>query len=475
MKTLRHRRKRQGDFLSSVVFLSSDLAAITTAFVLSYEIRFNWLQNLFQVEPPDFTRYLFVLPVVAFIFIVTFRQKQIYVFDILRRRLDEIVILFKSVITAGILLMALTFLYRDFSYSRAFFAIDLILSFFTLCLFRHASYQFDGFLRLATKTRVRILIMGANRSARQIIRRIDRNYRNRYEVVGVLTGGKSHGEKHFEQAPILGSLEDVFKKMTQLNVDEIILTVSDFTDENLTELVLKCENELVTFLKIPDLFGIFTSGVDIHYIDNVPLIGLKKSPLEKFMNRFAKRSFDLITASVGVILLLPVYFIISILIKMTDGGPVFYRQDRTGIDGRSFYIYKFRTMRVDAESKSGPVWAVSNDQRVTAIGKFLRRFNLDELPQLFNVLSGEMSIVGPRPERPHFVGKFRDEVPRYMARHKIKSGITGWAQVNGFRGNTSITERTKYDLYYYENWSLFLDIKIILLTLFSSKGFQNAY
>lgn len=475
MKTLRHRRKRKGDFLSSAIFLISDISAISAAFVVAYLARFDWLQNFFQKEPPDFNRYLYVLPVVITIFIATFRQKQIYVFDTLRRRLDEIGILFVSIVIAGILLMALTFLYRDFSYSRTFFALHLILSFILICFFRHLAYWLDGVVRLATGTRVRILVMGANRSARQIIRRINKSYRNRYEVVGVLTGGKSHGEKHFEQAPIVGTLEDVFKKMPHLNADEVILTVPDFPDEKLTELFLKCENEMISFLKIPDLFGIFTSGVDIHYIDNVPLIGIKKSPLDKFTNRLLKRSFDLAASISGVILLSPVYAVIAVLVKITDGGPILYRQDRTGMDGRSFFMYKFRTMRVNAESASGPVWAVANDQRVTAFGKFLRRFNLDELPQLFNVLHGEMSIVGPRPERPHFVGKFRDQVPRYMARHKIKSGITGWAQVNGFRGNTSIAERTKYDLYYYENWSLFLDIKIILLTLFSPKGFQNAY
>jgi len=475
MKTLKHRRKRMGDLLSSVVFLSSDMAAVSAAFVLAYLARFYWLQNFFQQEPPDFNRYLYALPAVVIIFIATFRQKQIYVFDILRRRLDEITILFKSVITAGILLMALTFLYRDFSYSRIVFGIHFILSFVLLCVFRHIAYQVDGLIRFTTGTRIRILIMGANRSARQITRRINRSYRNRYEVVGVLTGGKLHAEKHFEQVPILGELSDVFKLMTQLSVDEIILTVTDFPDDQLTDLFLKCENELIAFLKIPDLFGIFTSGVDIHYIDNVPLIGIKKSPLDKAVNRIFKRLFDVVAACAGVILLIPAYLIIAVLIKLSSKGPVFYRQNRTGMDGRSFFIYKFRTMRVGAESKSGPVWATANDQRVTAIGRFLRRFNLDELPQLFNVISGEMSLVGPRPERPHFVGKFRDEIPRYMARHKIKSGITGWAQVNGFRGNTSISERTKYDLYYYENWSLFLDIKIIFLTLFSQKGFQNAY
>ncbi|MBI4388405.1 MAG: exopolysaccharide biosynthesis polyprenyl glycosylphosphotransferase, partial [Candidatus Omnitrophica bacterium] len=201
-------------------------------------------------------------------------------------------------------------------------------------------------------------------------------------------------------------------------------------------------------------------------------IGLKKSPLDKMGNRILKRLFDILSSVTCVIFLSPIFLIISTIVKLIDWGPIFYRQERIGMDGRSFLIWKFRTMKVDAEKLTGPIWAAKDDLRTTKIGKFLRKFNLDELPQLVNVLRGEMSLVGPRPERPHFVGQFRTDVPRYMARHKIKSGITGWAQVNGFRGNTSIQERTKYDLYYYENWSLALDLKIIFLTLFA---FKNAY
>ncbi len=472
MKTLKHRRKQKGDFVSYVLFVSSDAIAILIAFACAYRMRFGLLSHFFKRESPEFSWYLWVLPVVVAIFLIVFRQKQIYIFDILRRRLDEIILIAKAISIAAIILMAATFLYRDFSYSRSVFLLHCFFSFFFVCFFRHITYRLDGAVRIGMGTRTRVLIMGTNRSARQIIRRINRSYRNRYEVIGVLSGGRLAEEKHFESVPILGNLDDIFQKTNGIEADEIILTVPDFPGEKLTELFLKCENELITFLKMPDLFGIFTSGVDVHYIDDVPLIGIKKSPLDKMSSRFLKRSFDLAGSILCLFLLAPALSIISILVKCSSAGTVFYRQERIGIDGRSFLIFKFRTMRLDAESKTGPVWASKNDQRTTPAGRILRKFNLDELPQLWNVLKGEMSLVGPRPERPHFVGQFRADIPRYMARHKIKSGITGWAQVNGFRGNTSINERTKYDLYYYENWSLALDLKIVFLTFFA---FKNAY
>lgn len=472
MKTLRHRRKRKGEFVSYVLFVGADLSAFLLAFISAYYLRFRFLKDYFPQEPPDFELYLNALPFMIAVFLLAFRQHQIYVFDILRRRLDEIALIFRAIIVSAVVIMAVTFLYRDVSYSRIVFILDCIFCFFYVCIFRHAAYALDGWLRSKMGTRIRVLIVGANRSSRQIIRRINRSYRNRYKVIGVLSSGQMAEEKHFEEVSVVGHMNDVIEKLSRYDIDEVILTVSDFSEDRLSELFLKCENEMITLLKIPDLFGIFTSGVSIHYIDDVPLIGLKKSPLDKMSNRFLKRSFDMIGSFLGLIVLSPALLLAAIMIKLQDGGPIFYKQNRIGMDGRSFFIYKFRTMTVNAEDKTGPVWATQNDQRTTKIGKLLRKFNIDELPQLWNVWRNDMSLVGPRPERPHFVGKFREDVPRYMARHKIKSGITGWAQVNGYRGDTSITERTRYDLYYYENWSLALDLKIILLTFFA---FKNAY
>ncbi|MBN1556741.1 MAG: exopolysaccharide biosynthesis polyprenyl glycosylphosphotransferase, partial [Lentisphaerae bacterium] len=212
--------------------------------------------------------------------------------------------------------------------------------------------------------------------------------------------------------------------------------------------------------------------MDVQSLDDIPLLGVSEWPLDRFWNRVRKRAADLGGASVGLLLAAPVIAAAAVLIKRSSPGAVFFRQERCGEKGRPFILYKLRTMRTDAEADSGPVFASENDPRRTRIGAFLRRYNLDELPQLWNVLKGDMSLVGPRPERPHFVEQFKADIGRYMWRHVSKPGLTGWAQVNGLRGNTSIAERIKYDLYYLENWSLAFDFKIIIRTFCARK---NAY
>ncbi|OQA56235.1 MAG: UDP-glucose:undecaprenyl-phosphate glucose-1-phosphate transferase [Candidatus Omnitrophica bacterium ADurb.Bin277] len=247
---------------------------------------------------------------------------------------------------------------------------------------------------------------------------------------------------------------------------------TNFSKETITEMVVACEDQMIEFKMGADTHGLIAQNVGVEYISDIPLLGFRPLPLDDPWNRFVKRTFDLTIAFSFGILFLPFGMILALMIKLMDRGPVFYHQERVGRDGRAFKVIKFRTMKADAEKETGPVWAKKDDDRRTWMGEFLRRTNLDEVPQLWNVIRGDMSLVGPRPERPHFVSQFRESVPRYMARHKVKSGLTGWAQVHGLRGNTSIHERVKYDLYYMENWSLLLDIEIIVMTLFA---FKNAY
>ena len=235
---------------------------------------------------------------------------------------------------------------------------------------------------------------------------------------------------------------------------------------------MECERRLADFHMVPDMFSLLTSRVDVQTLDGIPLLGVSRWPLDFFWNRAVKRLADLAGSLVGLLLFAPVMALAALAIRLTSPGPVFYMQERCGEKGQVFRIWKLRTMKVDAESESGPVWTVENDPRRTRVGGFLRRWNIDELPQFWNVLAGDMSLVGPRPERPHFVEQFKEDIQRYMQRHAHKPGMTGWAQVNGLRGNTSIHDRIKYDLFYLENWSLALDFKIILRTLVSTR---NAY
>jgi len=212
----------------------------------------------------------------------------------------------------------------------------------------------------------------------------------------------------------------------------------------------------------------------VEELEGLPVISLQQSPITGW-NRVLKRAMDLVLAALGLVLLSPLLGLIALLVRLTSPGPILYRQERMGLDGRSFQMYKIRSMRADAEAESGPVWAPPGDGRRTRIGRILRRFSLDELPQLWNVLVGQMSLVGPRPERPFFVQQFKTLIPQYMLRHKVKSGLTGWAQVNGFRGHTSLETRIEYDLYYIQNWSLALDVKILILTLYRAWQHRHAH
>lgn len=284
--------------------------------------------------------------------------------------------------------------------------------------------------------------------------------------------GTSLGVNSVEGVPVKGTLEDFTNIIETDKIEEVILTDLEVPRPKVINMVMECEKRMIEFRLVADLLGMITSQVDMRTIDGVPLLGLKETPLAEGYNRFIKRVLDVAISALGLVLFSPVFLVTAVLVKLNSPGPVFYLQKRIGEDGSRFTIIKFRTMIKNAEKGVGRVWAKKDDPRRTRIGAFLRRFNLDEVPQLVNVLKGEMSLVGPRPERPHFVGKFRESVPRYMSRHKIKSGVTGWAQVNGLRGNTSIEERTKYDLYYIENWSLAFDIKILFMSLFALK---NAY
>jgi exopolysaccharide biosynthesis polyprenyl glycosylphosphotransferase len=226
---------------------------------------------------------------------------------------------------------------------------------------------------------------------------------------------------------------------------------------------------------VPDLLEMMTSQVRIKELEGIPFIRVKTTPMGTW-NQILKRSFDLVVAALVLILISPFFVLLALLIKITSKGPVFYLQERIGLDGKTFRVIKFRSMKIDAEEVTGPVWARKDDPRTTFLGRFMRRFSLDELPQLINVLTGEMSLVGPRPERPHFVEQFKKEVPKYLDRHRVKTGMTGWAQVNGLRGaDVSIEERTKYDVYYVENWSLVFDLKIILKTIRAVLFGKDAY
>jgi Undecaprenyl-phosphate glucose phosphotransferase len=258
------------------------------------------------------------------------------------------------------------------------------------------------------------------------------------------------------------------------NLEALFIVLPTEKQRQLIDVVNSVEHRPVEMKFVPDIIGLISHNTSVSQMGEVPLINLRVLPLTEW-DLLIKRIFDLAASTVGLIVLSPLLLLLALLIKLTSPGPILYSQERVGYDGKTFMMHKFRSMRAGAEDKTGPVWAKPDDDRRTALGSFMRKYSLDEFPQLFNVIRGDMSLVGPRPERPFFVEKFRNQIPRYAARHKMKSGVTGWAQVNGWRGDTSIVERTKCDIFYIENWSLLLDIKILIRTALQVIFPRNAY
>ena len=279
---------------------------------------------------------------------------------------------------------------------------------------------------------------------------------------------------HLKQK-ILGKVSALAALIQKYEIQEVLIAVPTAEHKYLIRLIDICSEHEVAIKIIPDVFHLITGPVYIDDIQGLPFFGLKEEPLESTVNRFLKRSVDSVVSGIGLVVLAPILLFVALLIKLESKGPIFFKQERVGRDHHVFMMYKFRSMVASAEKHSGPVWAIKEDSRRTRLGGFLRRTSIDELPQLLNVLKGDMSLVGPRPERPYFVDQFKNKIPRYLERHKVKAGITGWAQVHGLRGNTSLEERIKHDLYYIENWSLLLDITILLQTVLDVFEHEHAY
>ncbi|NLD42629.1 MAG: undecaprenyl-phosphate glucose phosphotransferase [Chloroflexi bacterium] len=319
----------------------------------------------------------------------------------------------------------------------------------------------------------RLLLIGTGEVARMILQKTVQSPQLGYRVIGFVDGNS--GLTEVAGLPVLGARGDLREIVAAHEVEEVIIALPEASHDELLDMIQACETAHASVRIFPDLFQIIASEVSIGDLDGLPMLAVRDVALRGW-KLSVKRAVDIAVSGLGLVILSPLLLFVALLIKLGSKGPVLYTQVRVGLDGRPFEMIKFRSMRVDAEAASGPVWATEDDPRRTRLGTFMRKTSIDELPQLVNVLVGDMSVVGPRPERPVFVDQFRQVVPRYMERHKEKAGMTGWAQVNGLRGDTSIIERTKYDLYYIENWSLLFDLKIIVRTFVNAlRGDRNAY
>ncbi len=443
-----------------------DFLLIALAFALAYQIRvsIDWPEPLANQVPLADYFPLFVVQAFAII-AVLFLNRQYYI-PRAASRIDQVYYVFISVSVGILLAIALTtILFRNdraiLDYPRTMLVYNWFLTIILLMLGRF----FTNWMRKRLQDRGigkdKVLLVGTGDTARMILQRIVWSPGLGYDLVGIIDGEGQ--ELDILGVPVLGKPEDLPDIINEYRIDEVIVAIPEKGHRETLHVISYCERGRVTIKVFPDLFQYITISAGIEDLGGLPLLSVRDYALRGYLLTL-KRLIDFAGAAIGLVVLSPLMFLTAVAIKLESPGPVFFVQPRMGLDGREFMMIKFRSMRADAE-KDGPGWTVRDDPRQTRLGTWLRRLEVDELPNLINVLLGEMSLVGPRPEQAYYVEQFRRFVPRYMDRHREKGGMTGWAQVNGLRGDSSISERTKYDLWYSENWSILLDTKILLRTL----------
>jgi len=483
---------RQGkSLIQPTLLLVLDTLFLEAAFLLTYWFRFHAGLWPVPLGIPPFGSYLAASCIVLLVFLGIFYTSKMYTARGGGGLVEELAGLFKGVVLGSLLVLALTFFFRHMTYSRSFFGLFFLACFFSLTVGRiTARWLLRRILQRGMGAR-RLLLVGENAMKERILRAARELPGLALLPVGwvdVPDLGVQSGDSPATETPVtepneqalaaalpkLGDLADIDTVVREHQIDLVVLTLPFDQLSLIRSIAARFANLNCDLQFVPDLLALHTSRMRLTEVAGIPFISVREGSLSG-VDRIVKRTFDIVCTVLGLLILAPLFGLLSLLIKTGSDGPVFYKQARVGRDGREFDMLKFRTMRLDAEAESGPVWTVENDPRVTPLGRFLRRFSLDELPQLWNVLRGDMSLVGPRPERMIFVEQFRQQMPRYFERHRVRSGLTGWAQVNGLRGNTSVVDRTLYDLYYVENWSLGLDVKIILMTIQHVLHGENAY
>jgi Undecaprenyl-phosphate glucose phosphotransferase len=467
---------RRFNRLLVVFYIASDAVLAVWAFVLAYGIRFE--SGLIPVTRgyPPIEQYLTVAPIVAIVTPFAFQLQGIYRLRRGRSRVDDFFAVLIGSILAVVFGVVCT-LYISVYYvspeekargayevSQVVWGIFLVLNVLFTYVSREAMREFLERRWRAGIGLKRILIAGAGDLGRMVADRVLQHREFGFQVVGFVDDRAGGDHIGYRGLPLLGTLTDVGEIAQRERVDHLYVALPLEEHTKLLDLMEIASRECIDVKVVPDVLQFITLRARLEDLDGLPIINVNDVPLQGF-SAWLKRAIDIALSMISLLFLAFPMAIIAVLVKLTSRGPVFYAQERMGLDGRAFTVYKFRSMRQDAESE-GPVWADKNDPRATTVGRWMRRLDLDELPQFWNVLRGDMSIVGPRPERPFFVEQFKHRIPQYMLRHKVKAGITGWAQVNGWRGNTSLEKRIEYDLYYIENWSVTLDLKIMWLTVF---------
>jgi len=454
------------------LLMASDVVLVAGAWLLAYWLRFH-AGIPAPLGIPPFEAYLPPLLLICPVWLVLFRTYGLYEPRRTGSLLSETGVVLRATLVGVLILVAVTFFVRSYFFSRGVMAFFAVLAPLLVMSSRIATRTVLRSLRRRGYNLRYVLVIGGGSLAEEVVARIQKYPSAGLRLRGVLTDHPGRATR-VAGAPILGGYSSLKEVLRSGRTDQVILALPRDESERLEKVLAELDDELVTVQLVPDLPQMMTLRKSIEDLDGLPIINLRESPMVGWA-AVQKRLFDVAVGGVALAVAAPLLGLIALAVALSSGRPVLYRQQRMGLDGRTFQMIKFRSMPLDAEAESGPVWASPDDQRRTRLGRWLRRFSLDELPQLWNVLRGQMSLVGPRPERPVFIEAFRREVPGYMLRHKVKAGMSGWAQVHGWRGNSSLHERVEHDIYYIQNWSLGLDVQIVLMTLWRVLRDRNAH
>ena len=451
-----------------------DAIVLVLSYFLAWLIRFVGPMAATAVRTRSFKQYMLMLVLIVPVYLLLYQAFTLYT----PMRMQGRRLVLANIIKAnslGLLILMFTFYMIDESdYSRSTYIMFYVINIILQWCARMLIFTILRDMREKGLNQKQMICVGYSRAAEEYIDRVLANPQWGYVIRGILDDNIPAGTE-YKGIKVLGRIANLNVILPENRLDEIAITLGLSEYYRLEEIVALCEKSGVHTKFIPDYNKIIPTKPYTEDILGLPVINIRYVPLNNTFNALVKRAMDIVGSIVGIIVTSPLMLLMCLIIKLTSPGPLIYKQERVGLHNQTFWMYKFRSMEVQPESEEKKAWTVKNDPRVTPIGKFMRHTSIDELPQLFNILKGNMSLVGPRPERPFFVEKFREEIPRYMVKHQVRPGLTGWAQVNGYRGDTSIRKRIECDLYYIENWSIGLDIKIIFLTFF--KGFitKNAY
>lgn len=458
------------------------LHVVIDAFTICIAYLLSWAYKFLILDGPhglSFVQYCVVLIPIVPLYLTLYLAFNLYTSKRLQGRRLEGSNIIKANTIGLLLIMGTLFLFRSYNDYADYYSKTMLIYFYIINIGLETGVR--NLIRIGLRKMRKsgfnlrhIIFVGYSSAAEAFIDRIYANPQWGYKIKGILDDNKEIGYK-YKGVSILGTTDELEQILEHNRLDEIALTLGLQEYYKLKRIVAACEKSGVHTKFVPDYNDIIPTRPYTEDLMGLPVVNIRHVPLTNTFNMICKRIMDLMGAAVAIVIFSPIMLVTAVLVKATSRGPLIYKQERVGLHNQNFQMYKFRSMEVQSPRSEKKAWTVRDDPRVTRVGRFIRRTSIDELPQLFNILKGDMSLVGPRPERPFFVEKFREEIPRYMVKHQVRPGLTGWAQINGYRGDTSIKKRIEYDLYYIENWTLGLDIKILFLTFF--KGFvnKNAY